>query len=46
VAVSLIDRALALNPSSALGWYWSGMLGVIAGHPDLALEHFDTPFCA
>jgi len=42
VAVSLIDRALALNPSSALGWYWSGMLGVIAGHPDLALEHFDT----
>ena len=25
-AVALIDRALALNPSSADGWYWSGWL--------------------
>jgi adenylate cyclase len=42
VAVSLVDRAVALNPSFALGWYWSGVLRVIGGHPDLALEHFDT----
>ena len=42
VAISLVDRALALNPSFALGWHWSGTLRVIAGHPDLALEHFDT----
>ena len=42
VAISLVDRALALNPSFALGWYWSGTLRVIAGHPDLAIQHFDT----
>ena len=42
VAVSLVDRALALNPSFALGWYWSGVLRVAAGYPDLALEHFET----
>ena len=42
VAISLVDRALALNPSFALGWYWSGTLRVIAGDPDLALQHFDT----
>jgi adenylate cyclase len=42
VAVSLVDCALALNPSFALGWYWSGLLRVSAGQPDLALEHFDT----
>jgi len=42
VAVSLVDRALALNPSFALGWHWSGVLRVIAGRPDLALEHFET----
>jgi len=42
VAISMVDRALALNPSFALGWYWSGTLRVIAGDTDLALEHFDT----
>jgi adenylate cyclase len=42
VAVSLVDRALALNPSFALGWHWSGILRVVAGYPDLALEHFET----
>jgi TolB-like protein len=40
VAVGLIDRCLALNPSSARGWHWSGLLRVFAGQPDLALEHF------
>jgi adenylate cyclase len=29
-ALSLIDRALVLNPSFAYGWYWSGWLRVIA----------------
>ena len=42
VPISLVDRALALNPSFGLGWYWSGVLRIIAGHPDLALEHFET----
>jgi TolB-like protein len=41
VAISLIDRALVLNPSFALGWHWSGLLRIAAGHPDLALEHFE-----
>jgi adenylate cyclase len=44
VAVSLVDRALALNPSFGLGWYWSGVLRIMVGDPDLALEHFrDLP---
>jgi len=42
VAISMVDRALTLNPSFALGWYWSGTLRAIAGEPDLALQHFDT----
>ena len=42
VAVGLIDRCLDLNPSFARGWYWSGVLRVFAGQPDLALEHFET----
>jgi adenylate cyclase len=40
-AVGLIDRCLALNPSFARGWHWSGVLRNFAGHPDLALEHLD-----
>jgi adenylate cyclase len=40
VAISLVDRSLALNPSFARGWYWSGVLRNWAGRPDLALEHF------
>jgi TolB-like protein/class 3 adenylate cyclase len=42
VSNSLVDRALALNPSFAHGWYWSGILRAWAGEPDLALDHFDT----
>jgi TolB-like protein len=42
VAVGLMDRSLALNPSFARGWYWSGVLRLFAGQPDLALEHFET----
>ena len=31
--IGLIDRALALNPSFARGWYRSGLLRVSAGNP-------------
>jgi TolB-like protein/Tfp pilus assembly protein PilF len=42
VSLGLIDRCLALNPSHARGWHWSGLLRVFAGRPDTALEHFKT----
>src|SRR6202022_3168717 len=40
--IGLVDRALALNPSFARGWYLSGLLRVWAGQPDLAIEHLET----
>jgi adenylate cyclase len=40
-AISLIDRSLNLNPSFALGWFWSGTLRLYAGEPDLAIEHLE-----
>jgi TolB-like protein len=40
--MGLIDRALALNPSFARGWYVSGTLRLWAGQPDLAIEHLKT----
>jgi adenylate cyclase len=39
--IGLVDRALALNPSFALGWCFSGILRVWAGQPDLAIEHVE-----
>ena len=39
--IALVDRALSLNPSYARGWYVSAILRVIAGEPDLAIEHID-----
>jgi tetratricopeptide (TPR) repeat protein len=41
-ALALIDRALALNPSFAHAWYWSGWLRLFAGDIDLAIQHFET----
>jgi tetratricopeptide (TPR) repeat protein len=41
-ALALIDRALALNPSFAYGWYWGGWLRLFAGDADLAIQHFET----
>ena len=38
-AITLIDRSVALNPSSARGWYLSGFLRVHAGQYDAAIEH-------
>ena len=40
--IGLLDRALALNPSSAQGWYFSGVLRLWAGEPDRAIEHVET----
>jgi adenylate cyclase len=36
--MALVDNALALNPSSARGWYHSGFLRLMAGNPDRAIE--------
>jgi TolB-like protein len=36
--MALADHALALNPSSARGWYHSGFLRLMAGKPDRAIE--------
>ncbi len=40
--IGLVDRALALNPSFARGWYLSGLLRLYAGQHDLAIEHIET----
>jgi TolB-like protein len=40
--IGLVDRALVLNPSFAVGWNLSGALRVYAGQPDLAIEHIET----
>ena len=40
--IGLLDRALALNPSFARGWFVSGLLRVWAGQPDLGIEHIET----
>ncbi|MFI4949005.1 MAG: adenylate/guanylate cyclase domain-containing protein [Alphaproteobacteria bacterium] len=40
--IGLVDRALALNPSYARGWFVSSILRLFAGQPDLAIEHVET----
>jgi tetratricopeptide (TPR) repeat protein len=40
--MALIDRALALNPSFARGWHISGNIRLMAGQPDIAIEHVET----
>jgi adenylate cyclase len=37
--IALADRALAVNPNFGLGWCFSGILRVWAGHPDIAIDH-------
>jgi len=39
--IELVERALALKPSFARGWYLSGPLRVWAGQPELAIEHIE-----
>jgi TolB-like protein len=40
--VSLVDRALALNPSFARGWHVSGVVRLRAGQLDTAIEHIEN----
>jgi tetratricopeptide (TPR) repeat protein len=40
--MALVDRALALNPSSARGWLVSGFLRFWAGELDLAIDHIEA----
>jgi len=40
--MSLVDRALALNPNYARGWHISGILRNLAGQPDVAIEHLEA----
>ena len=41
-ALGLVDRAIALNPGSAIGWNYSGDLRLQAGDTELAIEHLET----
>ncbi|HVH73949.1 MAG TPA: winged helix-turn-helix domain-containing tetratricopeptide repeat protein [Stellaceae bacterium] len=41
-AISLVERAVALNPNYSRGWYWNGWVRLYAGDPELALAHFRT----
>ena len=40
--LELVDRALALHPSFARGWFISGVLRLYAGHPEVAIKHAET----
>jgi adenylate cyclase len=39
--IAVVDRALALNPSFARGWYVSGTLRQWAGDPDATIERIE-----
>jgi adenylate cyclase len=39
--LAMIDRAMHLNPSFARGWYLSGMLRLMAGDLDTAIDHIE-----
>jgi tetratricopeptide (TPR) repeat protein len=39
--LAMIDRAVLLNPSFARGWYLSGMLRLMAGDLDTAIDHIE-----
>ena len=41
-AIAMIERALVLNPNYARGWFWNGWVRMLAGQPDLAIEHLQT----
>ena len=40
--MALVDRALALNPNFARGWFISGVLRKWAGQPDLAIKYSEA----
>jgi TolB-like protein len=39
-SISLIERALVLNPNLGAAWFVSGWVRVLNGEPELAIEHF------
>ena len=39
--IGLVDRSLALSPSYARGWFYSGALRLDAGQPDVAIDHVE-----
>jgi TolB-like protein/AraC-like DNA-binding protein len=41
LARTLIDRVLALDPTSVWGWERSGWVRAFAGEPDAAIKHFN-----
>ena len=41
-ALMLLDNALRLNPSFAMGWYMSGFARLYAGQSEQAIECFET----
>jgi tetratricopeptide (TPR) repeat protein len=40
--MTLVDRALALNPNFARGWHLSGTLRSYAGQLDITIEHIEA----
>ena len=40
--MAMVDRALALNPNFARGWYISSTLRLFAGQLDVAIEHAEA----
>ena len=40
--MAMVDRALALNPNFARGWYISSTLRLFAGQLDVAIEHAEV----
>src|SRR5262249_37788117 len=41
--MALVDRALALNPSFARGWFISGLVWLIGGYVHRAVGHTQNP---
>jgi len=39
--MALVDRAVGLNPSFAVGWLYSAQIRIWGGQPDLAIEHVE-----
>jgi tetratricopeptide (TPR) repeat protein len=44
-AIAIVDRAMALNPSCAYGWRFSGFQRLYAGQYELAIRHFLRSMC-
>jgi TolB-like protein/DNA-binding SARP family transcriptional activator len=45
LGLTLVDRALVLNPNLVSAWYLSGWVRVLNGDPELAIEHFSRAEC-